>query len=177
VQPLNNPSCSPAVLESSVLRTGTIGKMGAFAKFAVVAGNPGTQADEANVNVNATVTDVRLANNTDYTGRLLLTSALRLTDRQNGPAESGTVRDTVFNVPLNCAGTPADSSIGSTCTAGTSADALVPGTIIEGKRMIMSLLGVQVKDAGANGTGYSSCPPTCGDGDEKVFLRQGIFTP
>ena len=36
---------------------------------------------------------------------------------------------------------------------------------------------VIVKDAGPNGTGLASCPPTCGDGDETQFLRQGIFIP
>ena len=35
-----------------------------------------------------------------------------------------------------------------------------------------------MKDAGPNGTGYGAgCPQTCGDGDEAVFLRQGVFTP
>ena len=29
-----------------------------------------------------------------------------------------------------------------------------------------------------DGTGYGTgCPPNCGDGDEKPFMREGIFTP
>jgi hypothetical protein len=37
---------------------------------------------------------------------------------------------------------------------------------------------MRVLDPGANGTGFDSgCPPTCGDGDETVFMRQGIFIP
>ena len=47
----------------------------------------------------------------------------------------------------------------------------------ERQRAIWALGQVQVKDAGPNGTGYASCPPTCGDGDETVFMRQGIFVP
>jgi hypothetical protein len=68
-------------------------------------------------------------------------------------------------------------TVGSTCAANTTVDAIVPGTIVEGRRSVWQLGQVEVKDAGPNGTGYASCPPTCGDGDETVFLRQGIFVP
>jgi hypothetical protein len=108
---------------------------------------------------------------------VLLTSTMRITDHSNGPAESGTVQDTQFQVPLNCVGTM-DTMTGSTCSVNTTADALMPGMILETRRTIMQLLSINVKDAGLNGTGYGgSCPPTCGDGDETVFLRQGVFTP
>ena len=53
----------------------------------------------------------------------------------------------------------------------------MPGTVVEGRRSVWQLGQVEVKDAGPNGTGYASCPPTCGDGDESVFLRQGVFVP
>jgi hypothetical protein len=44
--------------------------------------------------------------------------------------------------------------------------------------MVLSLLGLEVKDPGPNGTGFDSgCPPTCGDGDEQVFQHQGVFAP
>jgi aldehyde:ferredoxin oxidoreductase len=36
---------------------------------------------------------------------------------------------------------------------------------------------VEIRDAGPNGTGYANCPPTCGDGDETTYLRQGVFVP
>ena len=47
----------------------------------------------------------------------------------------------------------------------------------ETKRSIWEMGDVIVKDAGPNGTGLASCPPTCGDGDETVYMRQGIFVP
>jgi hypothetical protein len=37
---------------------------------------------------------------------------------------------------------------------------------------------MMVNDAGANGTGYGpGCPPACGDGDERAYLRQAVFAP
>ena len=65
----------------------------------------------------------------------------------------------------------------ATCNLTTTYDALIPGAVTERQRAIWALDQVQVKDAGPNGTGYASCPPTCGDGDETVFMRQGIFVP
>jgi len=60
----------------------------------------------------------------------------------------------------------------------TMLDALIPGVVREGKRAIWQLGQVNVLDAGPNGSGYGSgCPATCGDGDERTFLRQGIFIP
>ena len=35
-----------------------------------------------------------------------------------------------------------------------------------------------MEDAGADGDVIvAGCPPTCGTGDETVFLREGVFTP
>jgi hypothetical protein len=75
-----------------------------------------------------------------------------------------------------CAAT-IDTTRGSNCNHTTTADALYPGLVNETKRTMWELGQVQVRDAGPNGTGVSSCPPTCGDGDETVFLRQGVFIP
>ena len=69
------------------------------------------------------------------------------------------------------------SATGSGCALATTADALVPGLVPEGKRTIWQLGQVEVYDAGPNGTGYASCPPTCGNGDEAQFMRQGVFVP
>jgi hypothetical protein len=80
-------------------------------------------------------------------------------------------------MPVSCVGTAA-STIGSHCALNTTVDALIPGAIREGKRAVWQLGQVSVRDAGPNGTGYGSgCPATCGDGDERTFLRQGIFVP
>ena len=81
-----------------------------------------------------------------------------------------------FDFPVDCVST-VDATIGSSCDVNTTADAIVPGSVAEGKRAIWELGEVIVKDAGPNGTGYAGCPPTCGDGDEATFLRQGVFVP
>ena len=65
----------------------------------------------------------------------------------------------------------------ATCNTTTSLNALFPGAVLESKRTIWELGQTTVRDAGPNGTGYAACPPTCGDGDETTFMRQGIFVP
>jgi hypothetical protein len=69
------------------------------------------------------------------------------------------------------------TTIGSSCDLNSTADALIPGSVLESNRAIWEIGQVTIKDAGPNNTGYASCPPTCGDGDESTFLRQGIFIP
>jgi hypothetical protein len=60
----------------------------------------------------------------------------------------------------------------------TTANTLLPGSVVELRRTIWDVGQVVVKDAGPNGTGYGAgCPPTCGDGDETVFMREGLFIP
>ena len=79
--------------------------------------------------------------------------------------------------PINCTGTSA-TDVGSTCSASTTADALYPAVARELSRAVWQLSGLDVYDAGPNGSGFGSgCPPTCGDGDERVYLRQGLFAP
>ena len=67
--------------------------------------------------------------------------------------------------------------IGGKCSVSTTLDAIVPSTVPEGLRSNWEIGQIQVRDAGPNGTGYASCPPTCGDGDEATFMRAGIFVP
>jgi hypothetical protein len=179
VAPLGQDSCSPAAEDSTVLTTATTGRQTGSARFDVLNGNPGTPADEADVRIRASVTDVRRkSDGADYVGKVLLESAIRVTDRSNGPAESGTVRDNVhLSAPLDCVAT-SDPAVGGTCSVDTTADSLLPGLVLEQKRTIVELLRVAGKDAGPNGAGYGAgCPPTCGDGDERAFLHQGVFLP
>lgn len=190
--PLSSLSCMPPRQESATLTVGTPDANGhaaaseGFVKLAVVVGTPGTQADEADVNIDASVTDVRCAAFTptclggagsDYEGSLLLDVDLRMTDKLNGPSQnmSATVQDTSLRVPLTCVAT--GSASGATCSVATSADAVIPGMVPEGARSVWQPGQVAIQDAGPNGTGYASCPPTCGDGDEATFLRQGVFVP
>ena len=70
------------------------------------------------------------------------------------------------------------STIGGACNLTTTENALVPGAITTNSRTNWQLDDVKVMDAGPNGTGYDAgCPPTCGDGDEGVFMRSGLFVP
>ena len=122
--------------------------------------------DEADVAIQVSVTDVRCAATSaacpdgalsDYTGKLLaLTVSTRITDRSNvppGPNGVPGTGNTHFPIPLDCTAT-ASSSTGSTCGVSTTADALMPGAVTEGRRAIWELGRVQVRDAGPNGTGF-----------------------
>ena len=133
-------------------------------------GNAATPADEADVQLVTSITDVRRKSDlTDYTGELQARLDLRLTDRSNGPAsvESATAETTfTFTIPCTATG---DTAIGSTCAASTTVDAVVPGAVPEGKRSVWELGKVQVFDGGSDGLGSTS-PNT-------VFASQGVFVP
>ena len=100
----------------------------------------------------------------DYTGKLLATASLRMTDKYNGASQSedGTVADTALQMPVTCVPT-GDATAGADCALNTTLDALIPGIVREGNRAIWQLGQVEVKDAGRNGTGFapgSSDSPT-----------------
>jgi hypothetical protein len=129
--------------------------------------------------MDVSMTDIRnKPSGTDYLGRVLVTADIRITD-QNNAAETpapGTVQTFAYQFPVDCVATTL-GTIGASCSLHTTADALIPSSVIENKRSVWEMGQVSVKDAGPNGTGYASCPPTCGDGDETTFLRQGVFAP
>ena len=86
---------------------------------------------------------------------------MRITDRSNGESlgDSATVQDAELRVRFACGATGLDT-IGSSCELSTSADSIVPGYAIEGRRAVVGLGAVEVEDdAGAS------------------FLRQGVFVP
>jgi dipeptidyl aminopeptidase/acylaminoacyl peptidase len=192
--PLETASCSPPAQNSSTLTIGTPDANGSSARFRgsvrykALPGDPSTQEDEADVSIQLSLTDVRcqattaacpLGPGSDYVGKLLATqSSLRITDRDNGAGSyAGTTQDTSFPIPFDCVST-LETDTGSSCNLTTTADTVVAGFVKEGKRAIWQLGSISIRDAGADGTGYDSgCPPTCGDGDERLFLRQGLFVP
>jgi hypothetical protein len=192
--PLTYGSCSPPVQSSSTLTVGTPDANGlgaksiAFLQLTVMPGDPNTTVNEADVRVTFDATDIRCAttnaacpsgSGSDYTGKLLATASLRMTDKYNGASqtEDGTVADTSLQMPVTCVAT-GDATVGADCALNTTLNALIPGIAREGNRAIWQLGQVDVKDAGPNGTGYESgCPSACGDGDEQTFLRQGVFAP
>ena len=185
VPPLDRPSCEPPRLASDVLTTSAVGKMGAHARLDVRPGDLGTTTDEADVATGASVSDVKnQSDGSDYDGPLILTTTiLRITDRANSPegVAAATTEDFEFALPFDCQPT-LDPSVGSTCVATTTFDSMVPGSVIEGKRAVMRIAAAKIKDAGADENilpppGGFGCPPTCGSGDERTFLEQGVFAP
>jgi acid phosphatase type 7 len=181
VPPLSQPSCTAPALESNLLTLSNTGAGSGAARLDVSAGNPATLADEADVQVMASAGDVRRAGSgADHSGQLLLTTRIRVTDGVSGTGQStaATVQDGELAAPVSCVAT-AQSSLGGNCNLTTTLDTLVPGFAREGGRMAISTFSLELKDAGPDGqfgaTGL--CFPACGSGDERRFLRQGVFLP
>ena len=109
----------------------------------------------------------------DYTGELRAQTSLRITDKLNTPHPggpgAGTVSDFSFGFTIPCAATP-DPNEGGSCTLTTTADALFPGAIAEGRRAIWQLGAVEVYDGGADDDGDTAA-------DNTLFMKQGVFVP
>jgi hypothetical protein len=146
-----------------------------------------TPGETADVSIDLSLTDVRCAGVSlectaagfDYTNRLFAKTVLRLTDKANGTFGNAvaTAMDVPLGIPIDCVAT-SDLAIGSDCNVTTTADSLYPGLVREQSRAVWELGTVEVYDSGPNGTGLESgCPPACGDGDEQVFMHQGLFVP
>jgi hypothetical protein len=192
--PLSYGSCGPPTQESGVLTVGTpdanLRPAGSISsvKLRAVVGASGPP-DDSNVQVSITVRDAlcRATNAacaggplSEYTGQVLVSLGLRLTDRYNGspPVESATVQNLDIKVPVQCVATPAATQEGGLCQAVATVNSLYPGAVLDGRRAVWEVRDIRVLDAGPDGTGYGAgCPPTCGDGDETVFMRPGLFTP
>jgi hypothetical protein len=180
---LAKPSCAPPVQESNFLTIGTPDSNLAGANsvgsvtYTVLAGDSNTLANEADVRIATSITDVRKKSDlTDYTGELQEVATLRVTDRFNSadlatqPAnDTGTGSDTPFPVTVPCTTTPTNSAVGSTCALTTTANALAPGVVNESKRTIWQLGPVQVFDGGSDGLASTS--------GNTLFMDQGVFVP
>jgi hypothetical protein len=168
--PLAFPSCNPPTQSSNTLTIGSADSNGKPTKsvssvgFDTLVGIPSTTADEADVKITAQVIDVYTqAGLNDYAGERTVTTPLRITDKLNTPHPggpgAGTVSDIPYGFTIPCAAT-ADTTIGGSCLLSTSADALAPGAVKEGKRSIWALGQVAVYDA-----------------NDAPFMKQGIFVP
>jgi hypothetical protein len=175
--PLAFGSCAPPAQSSGFLTVGTPDANGTAAQalasvsMASVVGDPATLADEADVKLDASSTDVRLrAGLGDYTGELQARVDLQITDRASGPGgdEPATGQPISFRFAVPCQAT-ASTSVGATCAVSTTADALAPGSIQEGVRTIWQVGQVQLYDGGSDGVA-STDPNT-------PFERQGVFVP
>jgi hypothetical protein len=176
---LASPSCAPPVQVSNYLTVGTPDVNGKAAnatgsiQFRAIAGNPSTTADEANLKLIASTTDVRRKSDlADYTGELQTWVRLRLTDRANAdsPSRNAATTDEIpFTFTVPCTPTTATDR-GSTCSVNTTADTLAPGTVVEGKRSIWDLAKVQLIDGGPDGLASSKTGNT-------LFEVEGVFVP
>jgi hypothetical protein len=165
-------------------------------RVAVHVGAPGPP-DDSDVNITVRLTDIRCqagtvacgsanaAGGADYTGELQGNGDVRTrtTDHFNAVAPGGgtdpaTMVDLIvgqassppFRVIANCVAT-ASTSVGSTCAATTTANALVPGAVKDGQRAVVAFGQLQVVDGGPDGV-----VSTITDANT-VFARQGVFVP
>ena len=190
--PLEYRSCipfqqSPHITVGTPDANGAAANSSGFVHFATVVGDPATPADEADVQITLDISDVRCTatapqpppcdaaendnHQQDYVGELVGAAVLRITDRYNGPDLTGkaTVQEASISFVAPCTTTPS-SLIGATCSANTSADALVPGLVLEKVRAVWQLGQVFVFDGGPDGD--AGTPE-----DTEVFLTQGLFVP
>jgi hypothetical protein len=175
---LSGGSCNGPVPESTFLTVGTPDANTAAANMAgsiradVKVGDPANMVDDADVLLKASLSDVRRKSDLmDYTGELQESLTLRITDRHNGPSLSdpATVVDTPFTFTVPCAGTSGDPGAGSNCTVDTTADAVLPGSVPEGKRAIWELQQVRMFDGGSDGVASTA--------GNTLFATEGVFTP
>ena len=188
--PLAVPSCNPPVQSSTSLTIGSPDANGAgansvgFIKISVKVGNP-APPDDSDVLLTASATDIRCkagvaacgsanaADGADYTGELEGTAQIRISDHFNavapgGGTDPGTVIDIPFPVVTPCTAT-GSTAIGSLCAITTSANAVVPGSVKDGKRAIVEIGQLQIFDGGTDGVAATD-PNT-------LFEVQGIFIP
>ena len=184
--PLGSPSCSPPEPVSPAATVGTPDANGHQAqsvgavRLSVVAGDPDTAADEADVTVSVQLSDVRCREPqfgcaggalSDYIADLTAYLPLRITDRYNGYANAreATLQDNELDLSVPCAATE-DATVGATCSHVTTLEALIPGAVPEGRRSIWGLGEIRVEDAGQDGF------PGSVD-DNFTFAVPGIFVP
>jgi glucose/arabinose dehydrogenase len=177
--PLAFSSCAPPAQQSGFVTVGTPDANGAGAKsigfvgLKTIVGDSGTPADEADLRLTTAITDVRRRTDlTDYPGQLQARLPIRITDLDNPPpaggSSAGTTQDGTFAFTVPCTAT-SDTSVGSTCSVSTTADAVTAGVIKESKRTIWQLGQIDVLDGGPDGLVSTN--------DNTVFARQGVFVP
>ena len=176
--PLASDSCNPPVQASHAVALGTPDSNGKPVKgkgrvvYQALTGDPTTQADEADVRITVAIDDVyELLSGTlaDYAGELVERTALRITDKLNPlrrwePRRHGVRHFAWGHGALH---RHRRQHSGASCGVATSADALAPGAVSEGKRAVWALGQVQVD--------YEGDPDWVGD--NTPFMVQGVFVP
>ena len=192
---LSSGSCDPPSPASNYLTVGTPDQNGVAANSVgsvlmnvfCNGGAPGEQppcsttaGDQLDGKLTVSVTDVRCLGTgggcsggplADYTDDLLFDANARVTDKNNvGLGGNATLSDFALRFSLPCAST-VSTSVGSTCAATTSIDAVFGGSaIVEQKRAIWQLDQVELLDGGADGVASTQ-------GDDTVFAVSGLFFP
>jgi hypothetical protein len=138
------------------------------------------------VRLEASLTDVRCQAGaspceggtlSDYLGELRVNPVMRITDKHNalpagGTGDPGTAADLSFPFTVPCVSNTGGSgpqTVGATCSVVTSAKAVSPGSVTNGKRSIWGSQAIEVTDGGPDGDVDTA--------DNAVFARQGIFIP
>jgi hypothetical protein len=171
--PLSFGSCSAPQQTSFYLTVGTPDSNGlaasarGFMQYTTIVGNPSTPANEADVQIEVSIVGVlNKSDRSPYSGELSADAGLRITDKLNSPSPGGpgaaTVQDSSFPVTVPCTS--------SSCSVSTTANALVPGAVLEGKRAIWQLGQVKVYDGGSDGLASTTA-------DNTLFMDQGVFVP
>jgi hypothetical protein len=171
--PLATDSCNPPNPGSVLAAVGLTSQ--SSAQMTVTPGDTDpTNGNQANVAITASLTDIQSTGGGDYNPNpsgadLTAVTRLRFTDKANGygglPA---TATEYDFKVPIDCSST-SKHSIGSTCSANTTANVLIPGLIQEQRQTVVQAFRVRIDDSGANGIR--------GDSDDRIFATQGVFVP
>jgi hypothetical protein len=167
--PLAFPSCSPPNPVSDHL---TVGTPDANGRAPNSTGQVTYSSGLSDVHVNASLSDVRNQGTlSDYSGELSVEQAVQITDRLNGPGqdEAATVQANPFRIAVPCTPT-ASTTTGSDCSLSSSFNAIVPGSVVAGKRAVWALQDVRVFDGGADGQAGTTA-------DNTLFERQGVFVP
>ena len=192
--PLATLSCNPPVQASSFLTVGTgdawpgtTPKNIASVRLDVKVTSP------EDVRINSSGTDIRCQGNSvpgfclnantdnpgvpDYSGELNGTANIRITDHFNGPigacgacTDPATGQDLAFPVTAACTATPGDGTVGSTCSANTTANGTVLGSVQDNKRANVEVQQVNILDGGSDGTAATTA-------DNTLFETQGIWIP
>jgi hypothetical protein len=166
--PLVSGSCNPPRQASSYL---TVGTPDANGQAAGSTGSLRLDVVPGDVRVAGGVTDVRnKADLSDYTGELQARLTLRVTDRLSGTSGSdpATSVDTPLMITIPCVAT--STAAGGTCSVATTANAVLPGVVPDGRRSIWELGPVTVFDGGADGIASTAS-------DNTLFAGQGLFVP
>jgi Tol biopolymer transport system component len=182
--PLGFGSCTPPSQKSPNISVGTPDANGAaansvgFARFTVLPAFFPPQ--DADFGIELSISDVRCGPGTtacgpandsagpDYVGELQLDHVVRFTERFPS-YDPQTVQDFRFPVQASCSAT-SSTATGAVCSVYTSATAVVPGVVHDGRRAIWQVGEVRVLDGGPDGDADTA-------GDNSLFATQGVFVP